>query len=362
MSSTPLTLSRQESRAYNLSAALLALSAGRREGLAFEISDELRRTMPASRSDSLLVPHDGLTVRAGLDTATAANGAAFVYTEPRTFIELLRNTAAVLRGGATLLDNLTDTLAVPEQTGTAGATWATQNPGADVADSNLTLRQRPLAPHTLTASTSVSRQLLAQAATSVAVENLVRADLVQAHAIAIDHGALNGSGTGGQPTGLLTRTDLGAQVIAFGANGAQPTWPLMSSFEEAVGLANGDPDGSGVFLVTPEIRYRLRVTDRSGGTTSGRFILSDKGRVGSYPAIATNQLPKALTKGTSTNCHAIVFGRLSQIVIGLWGAFEITADPYRLKKQGTIELTSVQLADVTVRHVSSFAVSLDALP
>lgn len=356
----PLTLSRQEAREYNLAAALLALAAGRREGLACEVSDELRKTHRASRGDSLLVPH-GLTVRAGLDTTT--QGQNLVYTEPRTFIELLRNRAAVLRGGATLLDNLHDTLAIPEQTGSASAVWDGQNPGVDVADSNLTLRQRALAPHSLTATTSVSRQLLAQAAASVSAETLMRADLVQAHAIALDAAALAGSGTGGQPLGLLNRSDLAAQLIAFGANGAQPTWPLMTEFETQVALTNGDRDPSAqVFLVTPEIRARLRVTDKGGATTTGRFVLSSGGKVAGYPAIATNQLPKALTKGTSTTCHAIVFGDLSQIVIGLWDAFEIVPDPYRLKKQGIVELTSIQLADVTVRHVGAFAVSLDALP
>ena len=60
--------------------------------------------------------------------------------------------------------------------------------------------------------------------------------------------------------------------------------------------------------------------------------------------------------------HAIVFGHWAQLLIGEWGAMEIIVDPFRLKKQGMIEITSFQMADVDKRYAQSFCVISDALP
>jgi hypothetical protein len=42
------------------------------------------------------------------------------------------------------------------------------------------------------------------------------------------------------------------------------------------------------------------------------------------------------------------------VLIGTWGALELVVDPYALKKQGMIEVTSFQLADIALRHGQSF--------
>lgn len=356
---TAITLSEREQREYNLTTAILDAAAGRRSGLAFEISDELATRAPDNHG-GLFVPYS-IGVRSGLDTATSGKGAELKFVKPVTFIEALMNAARVMKAGATVLDNLSADVAIPKQTGTAGATWAGQNPGVDVGDTNATFSSVGLTPHVLIGTTSYSKQLLAQATVSPGVDSLVRRDLARVHAVAIDAAALTGSG-GNQPTGLFNRGDLAPQTIAFGANGLQPTWPLMTSFEKKVSVGNGDVDEpTCAYITTPEIRDRLRITDRSGGT-SGWYILLDNA-INEYPVLATNQVPKTLTKGTSAGvCHGIAFGDWSELLIGLWGGFEIVPDPYKLKKQGMIEVTTYQLADTNVRHIAGFAVSLDALP
>jgi hypothetical protein len=47
-------------------------------------------------------------------------------------------------------------------------------------------------------------------------------------------------------------------------------------------------------------------------------------------------------------------------MIGEWGVIEIIVDPYRLKKQGVIEVTSFVMVDVAVRHPVAFAAIQDA--
>ena len=69
-------------------------------------------------------------------------------------------------------------------------------------------------------------------------------------------------------------------------------------------------------------------------------------------AQASNQLRSDM--GTNGDEHGLVFGNFSDLLIGTWGALELVVDPYALKKQGLIEVTSYQLADVAVRHAESF--------
>jgi hypothetical protein len=47
---------------------------------------------------------------------------------------------------------------------------------------------------------------------------------------------------------------------------------------------------------------------------------------------------------------------------GLWGSgFELVVDPYRLKKQGLIELTTFILTDWALRYPVAFAVAAACL-
>ena len=59
-----------------------------------------------------------------------------------------------------------------------------------------------------------------------------------------------------------------------------------------------------------------------------------------------------LVKGTSSDCHAIILGFWPSLVIGAFGVVEIIVDPYALKKQGQIEVTSFQLVDVASDQLS----------
>jgi hypothetical protein len=86
------------------------------------------------------------------------------------------------------------------------------------------------------------------------------------------------------------------------------------------------------------------------------------GVVNGYTAYATAQVPSTLTKGSSSGiCHAVIFGAWPQLIIGDWGAYEVVVDPYRLKKQGMIEVTSFQMVGIMVRYAAAFAAIKDAL-
>jgi hypothetical protein len=76
-----------------------------------------------------------------------------------------------------------------------------------------------------------------------------------------------------------------------------------------------------------------------------------------YQVAVTNNLPNNLTKGTSTTiASAGIFGSdWSMAVIGLFGAPDITVDPYTMADSGQVKITLNQLADMQVRQPACIA-------
>jgi hypothetical protein len=218
--------------------------------------------------------------------------------------------------------------------------------GADVADSNLLLALVTLAIKTYQASTSFSRQLLVSAISgSVDAEQMVRDDLALVHALALDSAGIQGTGAANQPRGVLNTAGIGAEV--GGANGAAATYANMVNMETTVAVANADVETM-AYLTNPQQRGKLKQIAQLANTAN--IPVWHDGEVNGYRAEVSTQVPSNLTKGTSVGiCSAIIFGDWSQLIYGEWGILELITDPFRLKKQGMIEVTSFQMADVGVR-------------
>jgi HK97 family phage major capsid protein len=279
-----------------------------------------------------------------------------VFTAGDSLIELLRNALQVVRLGAKVITGLVGPVLFPKQLTAGTLTWVSETPGSDVSDSDLTTGSASLSPKTAQASTSFSRQLLQQA--SLSVEQLVRDDLVRISAEGIDKAAIQGTGTL-QPLGVLATAGIG--VVEIGTDGGYPTLGHLFDLEAKTFIANVRGESYGL-LTTPGVRSYLRKTLKIPGSTFAIFIW-DESRpdecVG-YRALVSNNVPSTLVKGTKSDCHAIIFGDWSELTIGEWGVIDLIVDPYRLKKQGIIEVTSFCMVDVAIRHPEAFAVIKDA--
>jgi HK97 family phage major capsid protein len=347
-------ISGNDKKTFSFSRAIRHLAKeGGDAGFELEISQEAQKRFGTSAHGGIVVPLDQpLEVRAGLVANTNAAGGFTVQTTIQPLIELLRNAMAVRKAGATVLEGLTDSIAFPKQLTPGQANWVAENPGADNVDADLTLGTIGMSPKMLTSSTSFSRKLMAQS--SLDVEALVRDDLIATSAIALDLAALNGLGSSNQPTGILQTA--GINVINFAANGGAPSYADFVQMETLINVANVPVSPKRSYVVTPEVLSFGRRTAKVTGQLLGT-IVSEDGSVNGYPVFVTNQLPKTLTRGTASDCHAGVFGNWDGLIIGLWGAAEILVDPYRLKKQGMIEVSSYLMADLAVRYPVAFSVS-----
>lgn len=257
------------------------------------------------------------------------------------FIDVLRNASSVMAAGARTMGGLSGDVKIPKKTAAAAAAWIATEGGA-AAESEMTVGQVTLAPKTLGAFTDVTRQLLIQS--SLDVENLIRDDLAQAMALAIDLAALEGDGTGGAPTGVLNATGV-TKVTTFA--GVNPTFAEAVSLETAVANANA-LNGSLGYIMRSNMNGALKTTTVDAG--SGRFV-SEGGMVNGYNALVSNQ-------GTDGNMY---FGNWQDLLIGMFGGLDILVDPYTHSTSGTLRVTALQSVDAAVRYGQSFAYGNDTV-
>jgi HK97 family phage major capsid protein len=300
-----------------------------------------------------------------LVAGTNSAGGNLVFTQPMEFIEILRNRTILGQAGARFLTGLVNgPVAFPRQITAGAAAWRAENVGSDDSDTDSTYDQLTLSPKYVHRHTAWSRQLLVQS--SQDIESLVRDDLARVLAIALDYAGINGGGSN-EPVGILGGTL--ATAVTGGAAGLAIALTHLCQMEVAV--SEGNADGKPLAFVTnPAQRSKTRQVQYFSGTNGIPLWVNEDGadqlnggRVLGYPAYVSNQVPKNLTKGTSTTvCSGWIFGDFSELYVATWGnGMEMVVDPYSKKKQGLIEIAAFLMADIGVRHGVAFATMKDAL-
>lgn len=255
------------------------------------------------------------------------------------FIDVLRNQSSVMAAGATMLRGLSGSVVIPKKTAASSGGWIATE-GNAASESEFTSGSVTMSPKVIGAYTDVTRLLLQQS--SLDIENLIRDDLTQSIAIAIDLGALAGSGSSGQPTGVKNTS--GVNTTTFAA--ANPTFAEIVGMESAVAADNALL-GNLSYICKPADYGTLKTTSKDSG--SGQFVVEPDGRMNGYNVVRSNQV----TAGD------FYFGNFGDLLIGMYGSLDITVDPYSLSNTGSIRIVALQTVDVAVRHAVSFCVSND---
>ena len=256
-----------------------------------------------------------------------------------SFIDILRNESSVMQAGATMLRGLQGNVVIPKKTAGASAGWIATEGGAS-SESEFTSGSVTMSPKVIGAHTDATRLLLQQS--SLDVENLIRDDLTKSIATAIDLGALAGSGSSGQPTGISNTS--GINTTTFGA--ANPTWAEIVAMESAVANDNA-LNGSLGYICRPADFGTLKTTEKA--TNTAQFVVSPDNSMNGYNVIRSNQV-------TSGDFY---FGNFADLLIGMYGGLDITVDPYALSTSGGVRIVALQTVDVAVRHAVSFCKSSD---
>ena len=360
---------------YSITAGMRAALTGdwtsRDAGFVRELSQEVERSGVKRTSErSFLIPYAALQKRATYVTSGATTGGNLVETELRAedFIESLKNNTLMIGMGVRTLPGLVGDVAVPRRSGNSTGYWLANETTA-ITQSESTFDQISLTPKNYGVLSKYSRQTLLQA--TPGIEELIRTDLTNTVNIGVDLAILNGSGSSGQPTGIMQTSGIGS--VAGGTNGAAITLENIIKLEEEVLVDNAGGDNMG-YVTNAKVLSALKQL-RAGGSAAGNgsFLwntdLSGIGRgatpgvINGYRVGVSNQVPSNLTKGsTSGECSAVLFGDYSQALVGFWGQGMELAVSDSDGSDFTKALTSVRAIttlDVAVRQASAFAAILD---
>ena len=349
-------------------AALTGDWSSREAGLVREVSQEVElKGGKRTTSNSFLVPFDAFVPqkRATYVTSTNNVGGFLVPQDyrPQDFIEFLYNTSIALGAGVQTLNDLQGDVVIPKRAGKGSTYWLSTETTAITAG-NSTFSQVTMVPKNVASLEKYSRQQVLQGLP--AIEQLIRSDMTTNLQLAMDSAILNGSGSSGQPTGILNTS--GVNSVAMGTNGGAITLDALINLEGNVVIDNGivNPATTGYLTNGKVVNDLKKLKDTAGqylyyigSVVGGRG--ATPANINGYTIADSMQLPSTLTKGSSSgNCSAVIFGDFSQCLVGLWGGLEITVgeDSDDFSKALT-SIRGIMTMDVAVRNPVSFGVIKD---
>lgn len=339
---TNLGMSEREAKRFSVLAGVRALvdRDWKHAGFERECQTEIlkRAGVPEAPNGGFYIPADVMVAKRDLTVGTPTAGGNLVGTElqPQNFIELLRARSVLAGLGATMLPGLVGNVAIPKQTGSATGYWLA-NEAAAITESQQTFGQLPLSPKHIGVYTEISRLLMLQS--TPAADMLVMNDIMAVIARGVDLAGLEGSGSGGQPTGIANTAGIGS------VTGTSLAYAGVLEFQTDVALGNALTTGC-AYVTTPPIAGllmgRQRFTSTDTPLWTGNVL---DGQLGGFRATTTTQATAA----------SMTFGDYSQVVIGEWGLLEIALNPFANFPAGITGIRGIQALDVGVRQAAAFS-------
>ena len=263
----------------------------------------------------------------------------------RPLIDRIFPASVASRLGGEVINITSGAVAIPVATAGAIAGWAPTE-GADVpGPQKFDFAERMLEPdHTLGVHMRITRKALKQAGDGL--EQAIRRDMNAAVQTELDRAILMGSGTNGEPLGIITGA--GTYGIASTAAGAA-SW---AGFRTAsVAFMNGNlvkSPGDIRVAFDPAIWADLD-DDLIAGTAVSQWDRLTK-------HIPASQIALAPTLPDGTAVMTTNTGGIAPFYVGIWGGLDVIRDPYSDAQSGTLRLTALMTADVTVARGSQIAI------
>jgi HK97 family phage major capsid protein len=342
-------MSKREAQRYSFAKAARALITGDWSEAGFE--RECSRAMEKLTGQSaagFIVPYEAMKRDFNVGTGSEAGNLVPTFLRDDLYVDVLRNNLVAARLGILILPGLTGNIDIPRKT-VAGTLGMVSEIGS-ASETQPTTAKLTLSPKRISAYTEVSKQALIQS--PMALDAMLRDDLLMGAAVALENQYLNGTGSN-NITGLRYTSGIG--TVAMGANGAAPTWQSVVDLESACANVNAEPDRLAGYVVNTRTRGRLKTTQL--GTNLPFIWQGGQMALNEYRVAVTNTLPSNLTKGTSTTVCSLGFfaSDWSMKVIGLFGAPDVTIDPYTKADTGQVKITLSQFADSGERLPAAFS-------
>jgi HK97 family phage major capsid protein len=323
-------------------------------GFELEVSRAVAKKIGKS-PEGFFVPVESFSRAFNAGTAGEAGNLIQTSVLGNEFVDILRNAMVFSQLGVRFLAGLTSNIAIPRKATTS--TIASLAETGSTSVTGPTTNQLLLGPKRIGAHILYSKQALIQG--NPDVDAMLQDDLAKAIAVQIENLGLNGTASGNQPRGLFNTSGIGA--VVGGTNGAAITWNHLVDLESACANANAEPDLRAGYLINTKTRGAMKKTQKAANLP---FIWEGGAQpVNSYRAAVTNNASSTGTKGSASGiCSSLAFASdWSDLIIALFGGFDVVVDPYSNAGDGQVKITGNQFIDVGVRQVASFSAMTDAL-
>ena len=225
-------------------------------------------------------------------TAGVPNGGALIVQEFLPQLITLLRARTVMRGLALRKVSLVGSLTIPRQTATGMAAW--QGELDEIIVSNPTLDDILLTPKKLTAMSTVTNDLIRRS--PIDALNFVEQDLTNRVARYEDIALIRGTGTNGQPLGLLSLAQ--TQITYTVSTGLTPitdyqgVLSFLSQLQNQLETANVEPTNP-VWLMHPSTKNFLKAMRNEFGVSYFPEVQGDM--LLGAPVLTTTQIPANLT-------------------------------------------------------------------
>lgn len=290
------------------------------------------------------------------------NGAAGGFLVPEDvsseIIELLRPQSVIMRGGPRVVPLPNGNLTMNRQA--TGANFSYVGEQQDIPATGMTLGQVKLSAKKLTGLIPISNDLLRSA--SVAADRLVRDDIVEGSAVAMDTAFLRSIGGDNAPLGLrhqLTGTPFAAtNILAVTAGNSLASITGDLGRMELALLNQNIPLAGAAWIGAPRTMMRLR-NIRDGNGNYG-FPEMQNGQLRGRPFFETTTVPINLGGGSESELYLIAF---PHVLVGEHSGLEIATSTEAAYKDAAGKMQAAFSRDETVmRAIQHHDIGLRHLP
>lgn len=323
---------------FELRQVALALDEGRSlDGATAEIVQELRgrdgfRGVP--------VPWEALEVR-----NTVASGTPDPIST-RPIIDRLFPGSVAGQMGAQMISIESGAAEWPVVTSAVTAGWADGEAANVTTGAAFATTDRAMKPdHNLGVQMRVTRRALKQS--GAALEAAIRRDMQGAMAQTMDAAVFNGTGSDGQPLGVITgRATYG---IALQEVDALASFAAFRAAVTAFMVANAASAPASVrALIRPEL-WDFLDGELITGTAVSEWDRLTRAMPAANFAMSSNALAEPAGEPLATSALlTTATGGVAPIFVGAWGAIDMIRDPYSDAQSGGLRVTALATMDVTV--------------
>lgn len=328
-------------------------------GVEEEMDQEAQRAANESNTDLF-----GAKIGVGIPTfihdevsrataATAANAGNLITSATNyTQMDFLYPKTVLEMAGARVMDGLVGTIDLPS--GDAVGTYAYNSESGSAAAPGTTFSLKSLAPKRGALKEPLTMSLINQ--TSFGVQQFFAQHFGLLETIGMEKAFLKGGATN-EPVGLAATG--GIPVVAVGTNGGGITEAIYDSAITTLKSNNG-VRGPISLIATPAIAARMAKISRDSG--SGVFLMNADTNVakGGVRVFESNLLPTTLTKGSSSDCHAMIFGDFTRFIIMKWAFSALIIDPYTSSGEGIVNIVLNSFNNCYWNQDKAFVNILDA--